>query len=52
MFIKVQFVKVRAGAKIPERGSKFAAGDDLSACIPDMERTIIHFLIVVQETIF
>lgn len=42
MFIKVQFVKVREGAKVPERGSKFAAGYDLSACIPDMERTIIH----------
>ena len=42
MFIKVQFVKVREGAKIPERGSKYAAGYDLSACIPDMERVIIH----------
>ena len=42
MFIKVQFVKVREGAKVPERGSKFAAGYDLSACIPDMERVIIH----------
>lgn len=26
MFIKVKFVKVREGAKVPERGSKFAAG--------------------------
>lgn len=42
MFIKVKFVKVREGAKVPERGSKFAAGYDLSACIPDMERVIIH----------
>ena len=42
MFIKVKFVKVREGAKAPERGSKFAAGYDLSACIPDMERAIIH----------
>lgn len=42
MFIKVKFVKVRDGAKVPERGSKFAAGYDLSACIPDMERVIIH----------
>lgn len=42
MFIKVKFVKVREGAKVPERGSKYAAGYDLSACIPDMERTIIH----------
>lgn len=42
MFIKVKFVKVREGAKIPERGSKKAAGYDLSACIPDMERAIIH----------
>ena len=42
MFIKVKFVKVREGAKVPERGSKFAAGYDLSACIPDMERAIIH----------
>ena len=42
MFIKVKLVKVREGAKVPERGSKFAAGYDLSACIPDMERVIIH----------
>lgn len=42
MFIKVKFVKVRESAKVPERGSKFAAGYDLSACIPDMERVIIH----------
>ena len=42
MFIKVKFVKVREGAKVPERGSKFAAGYDLSACIPDMERVIIR----------
>ena len=42
MFIKVKFVKVRKGAKAPERGSKFAAGYDLSACIPDMEGVIIH----------
>lgn len=42
MFIKVKFVKVREGAKVPERGSKFAAGYDLSACIPDLERVIIH----------
>lgn len=42
MFIKVKFVKVRKGAKVPERGSKFAAGYDLSACIPDMERVIIR----------
>ena len=42
MFIKVKFVKVREGAKVPERGSKFAAGYDLSACIPDMESVIIH----------
>lgn len=42
MFIKVKFVKVREGAKVPERGSKFAAGYDLSAYIPDMERVIIH----------
>ena len=42
MFIKVKFVKVREGAKGPERGSKFAAGYDLSACIPDMERVIIR----------
>lgn len=42
MFIKVKFVKVREGAKVPEHGSKFAAGYDLSACIPDMERVIIH----------
>ena len=42
IFIKVKFVKVREGAKVPERGSKFAAGYDLSACIPDMERVIIH----------
>ena len=42
MFIKVKFVTVREGAKVPERGSKFAAGYDLSACIPDMERVIIH----------
>lgn len=42
MFIKVKFVKVREGAKVPERGSKYAAGYDLSACIPDMERVIIH----------
>lgn len=42
MFIKVKFVKVREGAKIPERGSKFAAGYDLSACVPDLERVIIH----------
>ena len=42
IFIKVKFVKVREGAKIPERGSKFAAGYDLSACIPDLERVIIH----------
>ena len=41
-FIKVKFVKVREGAKVPERGSKFAAGYDLSACIPDMEKVIIH----------
>ena len=41
MFIKVKFVKVREGAKVPERGSKFAAGYDLSACIPDLERVII-----------
>lgn len=42
MFIKVQFMKVREGAKVPERGSKYAAGYDLSACIPDLERVIIH----------
>lgn len=42
MFIKVKFVKVREGAKVPERGSKFAAGYDLSACILDMQRVIIH----------
>lgn len=42
MFIKVQFMKVRKGAKVPERGSKYAAGYDLSACIPDLERVIIH----------
>lgn len=42
MFIKVKFVKVREGAKVPERGSKYAAGYDLSACVPDMERVIIH----------
>ena len=42
MFIKVKFVKVREGAKVPERGSKYAAGYDLSACIPDMERVIIR----------
>lgn len=42
MFIKVKFVKVREGAKVPERGSKYAAGYDLSACIPDLERVIIH----------
>lgn len=42
MFIKVQFVKVREGAKIPERGSKFSAGRDIAACIPDLERVIIH----------
>ena len=42
MFIKVKFVKVREGAKVPERGSKFAAGYDLSAYIPDMERVIIR----------
>ena len=41
MFIKVKFVKVREGAKVPERGSKFAAGYDLSACIPDLENLII-----------
>lgn len=35
-------MKVREVAKVPERGSKFAAGYDLSACIPDMERVIIH----------
>lgn len=35
MFIKVQFVKVREGAKVPERGSKFAAGYDLSANLPE-----------------
>jgi len=34
MFIKVKFVKVREGAKAPERGSKFAAGYDLSAYLP------------------
>lgn len=42
MFIKVQFMKVREGAKVPERGSKYAAGYDLSAYIPDLERVIIH----------
>ena len=42
MFIKVQFVKVREGAKVPERGSKYAAGYDLSACIPDLGRVIVH----------
>ena len=42
MFIKVKFVKVREGVKVPERGSKYAAGYDLSACIPDMERVIIR----------
>ena len=35
MFIKVKFVKVREGAKVPERGSKFAAGYDLSANLPE-----------------
>lgn len=42
MFIKVQFVKVREGTKVPERGSKYAAGRDIAACIPDLERVIIH----------
>lgn len=42
MFIKVKFVKVREGAKVPERGSKFAAGRDIAACMPDLERVIIH----------
>ena len=42
MFIKVKFVKVREGAKVPERGSKFSAGRDIAACIPDLERVIIH----------
>ena len=42
MFIKVQFVKVREGAKVPECGSKFSAGRDIAACIPDLERVIIH----------
>lgn len=42
MFIKVKFVKVREGAKVPEQGSKLAAGYDLNACIPDMERVIIR----------
>ena len=34
MFIKVKFVKVIEDAKVPERGSKFAAGYDLSAYLP------------------
>ena len=42
MFIKVKFVKVREGAKVPERGSKFSAGRDIAACIPDLERVIIY----------
>lgn len=42
MFIKVKFVKVREGAKIPERGSKYSAGYDLAACVPDLERVIVH----------
>ena len=42
MFIRVKFVKVREGAKVPECGSKLAAGYDLAACIPDLERVIIH----------
>ncbi len=42
MFIKVKFVKVREGVKVPERGSKLAAGFDLSACIPDIERILIR----------
>ena len=35
MFIKVKFVKVIEDAKVPERGSKFAAGYDLSANLPE-----------------
>ena len=42
MFIKVQFIKVREGVKVPERGSKYAAGRDIAACIPDLERVIVH----------
>ena len=42
MFIKVKFIKVREGAKVPERGSKFSAGRDIAACIPTLERVIIH----------
>ncbi len=40
MFIKVKFVKVREGAKVPERGSKFAAGYDLSANLPEKSTMI------------
>ena len=39
MFIKVKFVKVREGAKVPERGSKFAAGYDLSAYLLGLNKS-------------
>lgn len=36
MTVDVKFVKIRDGAVVPSRGSQYAAGYDLYACLDDV----------------
>ena len=40
--MKVQFIKVNKEAMVPQCSTKFSAGRDIAACIPTLERVIIH----------
>lgn len=40
--MKVQFIKVNKEAMVPQCSTKFSAGRDIAACIPTLERVIVH----------